>query len=378
MFGEEVDDDETVPAHLERLLPSTEVLNFGVHGYGVGQMGMLLESRIDEFNPNHVVLMILIPEDIARDSSDFLGHAKPSFALSADGRVEVRNTPVPEATRQPWIFRNCYSAAWLFGRARALETSPNLGQQMQMLHGMLAQMKSKCEKMGAGFTVVPIVVAGSIERARREPSHRQAVEVIRTSLQTSGFQILDLVGPLAESYAREGEKLVAPVAHWSSRGNCLIAMRGRVSCKEIVGLFWRSSRRRLRERTMNGARSVVQTNGLNKSPSADRGTQGDWAKRVLAGSLIAALILVAYRNVYSVPFLFDDFAAIVENPHIHQVWPPTWLTATQPQTPLTGRPFAALTFALNWKFAGGNPTSYHAVNVAIHCMCAGSCFAWWK
>lgn len=225
VFGEEVDGDQTVPAHLERLLPSTEVLNFGVHGYGVGQMGMLLESRIDDFNPNHVVLMILIPEDIARDSSDFLGHAKPSFALGADGRVEVRNTPVPEATRQPWIYRNCYSAAWLLGRARALETSPNLGQQMQMLHGMLAQMKSKCEKMGAGFTVVPIVVAGSIERARRDPSHRQAVEIIRTSLQSGGFEILDLVGPLAESYAREGEKLVAPVAHWSSRGNCLIAMR---------------------------------------------------------------------------------------------------------------------------------------------------------
>lgn len=121
---------------------------------------------------------------------------------------------------------------------------------------------------------------------------------------------------------------------------------------------------------MNSARSVVRTNGLSISPSAVRGTQGDRAKRVLAGSLIAALILVAYRNVYSVPFLFDDFAAIVENPHIHQIWPPTWLTATKPQTPLTGRPIAALTFALNWKLAGGNPTSYHAVSVAIHSICA--------
>ena len=38
VFGEEVDDDQTLPFHLEREVLGSEVLNFGVHGYGLGQI----------------------------------------------------------------------------------------------------------------------------------------------------------------------------------------------------------------------------------------------------------------------------------------------------------------------------------------------------
>ncbi len=38
MFGEEVDDHETLAVYLEQRLSHAEVMNFGVHGYGLGQM----------------------------------------------------------------------------------------------------------------------------------------------------------------------------------------------------------------------------------------------------------------------------------------------------------------------------------------------------
>ncbi len=225
IFGEEVDDGDTVPAHLERLLPSTEVLNFGVHGYGLGQMAMLYEMRAREFSPAHVVVVLLVPDDLARDTFDFFGHPKPLFVREADGRVLVRNVPVPEATRQPWIFRHVYSAAWLFGRAKPLEVKPNFGDQVAISLALVRQMKEWCDRDGAGLTVVPVTVAGSIERMKKDEQYRQATVLMQAALRDSGVEILDLIDPLTRAYASEGRDLAAPVAHWSSRGNCLIAER---------------------------------------------------------------------------------------------------------------------------------------------------------
>ena len=44
-FGEDVGDDETYSHHLEQLLPGTEVINLGVHGYGHDQMLIYLREE---------------------------------------------------------------------------------------------------------------------------------------------------------------------------------------------------------------------------------------------------------------------------------------------------------------------------------------------
>jgi len=44
-FGEDVSDDETYASALGRFLPEAEVLNFGVHGYGLDQMLLYLQKE---------------------------------------------------------------------------------------------------------------------------------------------------------------------------------------------------------------------------------------------------------------------------------------------------------------------------------------------
>ena len=79
-------------------------------------------------------------------------------------------------------------------------------------------------------------------------------------------------------------------------------------------------------------------------------------------TLIAVAIALAYSNSYYTSLIFDDIAAIVDNPGVRQLWP----IRIPDQSSLAGRPVVALTFAVNYAISGLNPWSYHVFNVVIH------------
>ncbi len=90
----------------------------------------------------------------------------------------------------------------------------------------------------------------------------------------------------------------------------------------------------------------------------------------LAALAIIALVLIAYANSFPGTFFFDDSDAILMNESIRDLgawrkvlWPPV-------QAGIGGRPFANLTFALNYAFGGYDPAGYHAVNLGIHAVAA--------
>ena len=105
--------------------------------------------------------------------------------------------------------------------------------------------------------------------------------------------------------------------------------------------------------------------------------------------MIVAAGIWAYANSFSGAFVFDDTPAIVENPHIRSLWPLTHAMSAPPQVTVSGRPVAALTFAVNYALAPGdvrdvmtpapggapfgvdarfrrNLWGYHALNLIIH------------
>jgi len=87
----------------------------------------------------------------------------------------------------------------------------------------------------------------------------------------------------------------------------------------------------------------------------------------LAGGIIAAAALAAYANSFHGPFVFDDFGTIAQNRTIRHLWP-IWAPLSPPTEgmPVTGRPIANLSFAINYAFGGLNVWGYHAANLAIH------------
>ena len=87
---------------------------------------------------------------------------------------------------------------------------------------------------------------------------------------------------------------------------------------------------------------------------------------VVAGSLV-------YANGLSGPFVFDDHAAIVDNPSIRSPW--TFGRAeTDRQTALSGRPVVTFGFAVNYAIGGLEVAGYHVANVSIHLLCALALF----
>ncbi len=87
----------------------------------------------------------------------------------------------------------------------------------------------------------------------------------------------------------------------------------------------------------------------------------------MAGVAIVVCGLVSYHNSFSVPFLFDDVASIVENPTIRHLWPIGLVLAPQ-GTGITvaGRPIVNLSLAINYALGGLDTGGYHALNLLVH------------
>jgi Tfp pilus assembly protein PilF len=111
----------------------------------------------------------------------------------------------------------------------------------------------------------------------------------------------------------------------------------------------------------------------------------------IAAIAIAAAGLIAFASSFDGALVHDDEPAIAQNTFLRQLWPLTSAMSAPSGTTLSGRPFASLTFALNYACAPDpirdafvpsadasaarlaeirrNLWGYHALNLAIH-LCA--------
>lgn len=97
-FGDQVSDDETWPAGLEKLA-DTRVINGGVFGYGIDQAYLRMLSLASKYRPD-IVIFSFIPNDIRRvELSVRTSATKPYFELSENGVLILMNEhispPVP-------------------------------------------------------------------------------------------------------------------------------------------------------------------------------------------------------------------------------------------------------------------------------------------
>src|SRR5437762_12796638 len=99
----------------------------------------------------------------------------------------------------------------------------------------------------------------------------------------------------------------------------------------------------------------------------------DWAPVGLAAAALGVIGSATYSSSFDGIFVFDDEPSIASNPNIRSLWPLTRAMAAPPDTTLSGRPIASLTFAINYALAPRDPRDlwgYHAVNLAIHILAA--------
>ena len=173
-FGEDVSDDETYCHQLERLLPGTEVLNLGVHGYGHDQMLLYFREEGVKYRPDLVVLGFLY-DDMERNLVGFRDFAKPRFE-QRDGRLELRNVPVPPPEevlrREP--YRSKFLDLWTILRARWDWRSGAAEARMKRLTlAILDEITTAARAAGAQVAFAYLPVWGEHMKTDREHTPRE-------------------------------------------------------------------------------------------------------------------------------------------------------------------------------------------------------------
>lgn len=85
---------------------------------------------------------------------------------------------------------------------------------------------------------------------------------------------------------------------------------------------------------------------------------------------LVALVVLVYAGSLGGPFILDDQSSVVQNADIRDLRALSRVLAPEEGTSISGRPLASLSFALNYAAGGLDPRGYHAVNVALHALCA--------
>ncbi|HEY6838067.1 MAG TPA: tetratricopeptide repeat protein, partial [Geobacteraceae bacterium] len=97
-------------------------------------------------------------------------------------------------------------------------------------------------------------------------------------------------------------------------------------------------------------------------PDGAAGGRGGFARTSVRCLLVVAAGILVYANTLHVPFVFDDFPSIVDNPVIKDL-----STFLADGYRYNARRFVGyLTFALNYRFGGLDVTGFHFVNLAVH------------
>jgi tetratricopeptide (TPR) repeat protein len=112
--------------------------------------------------------------------------------------------------------------------------------------------------------------------------------------------------------------------------------------------------------------------GVNAVKLQDEGSLSSCRKNLFAFTALAVVIFAIYSNTFNASWHFDDFVNLVDHPGMHLNslrWPEIKETFFANRGKLN-RPVSAFSLALNYYFSGNNVSSYHLVNIIIHCLSA--------
>lgn len=121
-----------------------------------------------------------------------------------------------------------------------------------------------------------------------------------------------------------------------------------------------------RNRRTGKARPTKRAGAIEKVDTAGKAGLRPATTDLLLGLLIVLAGMWAYSNSLDGVFVLDDVRAIVLNPTLHSF---SDAFSPPPQSTVSGRPIANLSFAINRTFGDG-PRSFHVANIAIHVLAA--------
>lgn len=238
--GSEVGDDQSWPAHLERIL-GEPVVNAASGAWGVDQMVLRAEQLIPELEP-HALIVGILDQDILRNDYVLYGAYKPYFVIE-NGALALEGTPAPRMTgtmgelgRLRSILGHFYTVDWAMRRLGLAERwyldslryrkVQDRGPEIScLLMKRLAELKAK-----TGIRVVVLFEYGG-NFVLESPSPADWTLPVVDCARAEGLEVLDAFAALkalATSDPRAFRELYVihegeVYGHMSSTGNRFIA-----------------------------------------------------------------------------------------------------------------------------------------------------------
>lgn len=218
-FGEEVRDEEAYPAVLERLLPATEVVNLGVHGYGHGQMLLYLEEAGESLEPD-LVLVGFVGDDMRRTPLAFRDYAKPRYVMRGENLILTGvPVPTPEEIRDAPLAGSRFVTLSSLLKDMALERAGVAAKQRWAVTGAILDRVVEVAYRQGAVTVFAYLPQGSELDAGAPLSEGQ--EFFAEYCRDRAALCVDLTDPFRAAVVERPE-LRRP-GHWNAEGHRLVA-----------------------------------------------------------------------------------------------------------------------------------------------------------
>ena len=219
-FGEEVSDNETWPFYMQQLLPHTEVINMGVHGFGHDQMLLQLKEEGVKYQPDIVILGYLI-EDMHRNMLAFRDFAKPKYVVK-NNQLKLTNSPVPtpeEVLKWDWL-RPRILDLWSFIHYRTTKANGAYDKQEKLVTAHLLKEIVKTVKETGAIPVIAYLPYGT-ESVNMEPIIPGETFLFETCEK---FELPNCfsVRPLFQERTKAGAKFRTEY-HWRPLGHKTVA-----------------------------------------------------------------------------------------------------------------------------------------------------------
>jgi hypothetical protein len=230
--GYAVGNDETWPAHLERLT-GRRVLNAGVRGYGLDQIVLRAERIVPETRPSTVVLAF-IADDISRTALSVRdAKGKPYFVPEGEG-LALRNVPVQVAGRSSLLM----AARHLLDYSHLFDRIVNRLGVHQFWYGreigtgvdpfivscrLMERFSALVKRERANALVVALPEQGVFLDAKAAAGQHEALTAVLGCAAKAGLPTLNTLAAFEKENAGRDIDTYYGMMHFTDRGNALAA-----------------------------------------------------------------------------------------------------------------------------------------------------------
>lgn len=261
-FG--VQDDEAFAKLMEdRLLRNTEVLNFGVNGYGPAQELLMLQTRAIKYRPDLVIMVIYVGndfDDIIGVSDWIDGYRRPKAVADRQGRISFTGIPVPLSEKylakkrekrmcslprshfidfiDKYIRNKKYSLNFMPSEIRLCNRKPDadVKEANRLMEAIIRETDSYCKKNGASLmvavapTIVQVYENLYWNRIRKKYNLKDSDydlmlpnKVLADICGRAGIPLVDLTKPLKSAIATGNDTYYFNNQHWNRAGEQVVA-----------------------------------------------------------------------------------------------------------------------------------------------------------